>query len=269
MFGPRQRTLPIFRSTPEYLGNLLYRSVPVHYVDPPIVVDSAQRVALIAERRRREATINAHYRTIASRSYDRPLWVVVGDSVELGIQDGRCRSDLCGNYDYLDNEPRTWGRWSLSDSSVATLHSSTLSDAYTQFPYDPGRAMMLMAVRPGRVKVRATGVHTPADTMPSLTPLDSIVEREVLITRPLATFTISPRPTSMVAGSPMTFTVRAVDRTGGTIEGLPVTLKWDTNGASVPAAVTFVQPGRHWVAASLGAYTDSLAIDVRPASSGP
>jgi hypothetical protein len=133
--------------------------------------------------------------------------------------------------------------------------------------------MILAAARPGRLKVRATGVHTPADTMPSGTSLDSILEREVIVTRPVARVMISPRPSSMIAGSPMAFTARVLDRAGRTVEGPSVDLKWDTNASvtspSKPVTVTFTQPGRHWVAATLGAYTDSLPVDVRPAASRP
>jgi hypothetical protein len=117
-------------------------------------------------------------------------------------------------------------------------------------------------------------VHTPADTVPSGTSVDTILEREVVVTQPVGKLTISPRPASMIAGSPTTFTVRVIDRSGRTIEGPPVELRWDTyagyvRSSSESVTVTFTQPGRHRIAASLGAFSDSLSVDVRPAPSRP
>jgi len=275
IFGPHPLTVSLLRIVPADLMDISIASAPVHYVDPPIVVDSRQRAALVEARRRREASINRYHRQIVDGSQGWQLWLVVGDSLELAVQDFRCHIDLCGSYDDPGNGPRDWGQWSVSDSSIATLHRSTRTraDSYAQLGYDPGPTMILVAARPGRLKVRATGVHTPADTMPSGTPLDSILEREVIVTRPVARVMISPRPRSMIAGSPMAFTARVLDRAGRTIEGPFIDLKWDTNvsatSPSKPVTVTFTQPGRHWVAASLGTYTDSVMVDVRPPASSP
>jgi hypothetical protein len=275
IFGARPMAVPLSWIGPANLMRSSTTPAPVQYVDPPIVVDAALRAALVGARRRREAAINRYHRQIVGRPKAWQLRLVVGDSLELAIQDFRCHFDLCGAYDNPGNGPRDIGRWSLSDSSIATLHRSrrTRAESNAQLGYDPGPTMILVATRPGRLKVRAVGVHTPADTMPSGTSLDSILEREVVVTRPIARVKISPRPTSMIAGSPMAFTARALDRAGRTVEGLAIELKWDTNAsvtsALEPVTVTFTQPGRHWVAASLGTHTDSVMVDVRPAASSP
>ena len=107
----------------------------------------------------------------------------VGDSVNVWVQYYHCLSDLCSEYDFGDREPRDWGRWSLSDSSIATLHRlSAWGEASGYPPNDDDRARKLVALRPGRTMLRISGVRTAADTMPSRTPLDSILEREIIVT---------------------------------------------------------------------------------------
>jgi hypothetical protein len=198
----------------------------------------------------------------------------VGDSTELGIEDYHCHIDLCSSYDNPFAKPHDWGRWSLSDSSVARLRSLTAAEAFRPGDYAHDGAMMLVAVRPGRLIVRATGVHTSADTMPSHTPLDTILEREIIVTPPVARLEISPRSASVPVGDSVAFSVRVLDRAGRTVEGAPVELVgestfhqvWSPAGRSV---VRFTVPGRRRIHATLGAYADSVNVDVRAASGRP
>jgi hypothetical protein len=170
-------------NTPPKLGEYGIFAAPVRYIDPPILLDSAERVEVAKEHRRREASINRYGRGIDTWSHGRTLSMVVGDSVDLWVQYHHCLSDVCSTHDFMDREPRDWGRWSLSDSAVATLHrSNRMGEADGFPPNDRDRARKLVALRAGRTVLRVTGVHTAADTMPSLTPLDSILEREIIVT---------------------------------------------------------------------------------------
>jgi hypothetical protein len=110
--------------------------------------------------------------------------MAVGDSVDVWVQYYHCLVDLCGTHDFMDRKPREWGQWTLSDSSIASLRrSNVLNEASSGYPRsDIDRARKLIARRPGRTVLRVSGVHTAADTMPSCTPLDSILEREIIVT---------------------------------------------------------------------------------------
>ena len=190
MFGLRPTSIPLLRIVPSAMrgDHTGFLSAPVRYVDPPIRVDSAERAAIARERRRREARINRYYRGIEGGSGDRLLHLAVGDSAMLLIQDYHCFADLCGPHDYLDDGPSEWGRWSLTDSSIVRLRPLTASEVTgTGYRDARERMIMIVAMRPGQTTVRATGVRTPADTMPSATRLDSIVEREVVVVRTRST----------------------------------------------------------------------------------
>ena len=184
LFGLRPKSIPLLRLLPFELrgDDAGIHDAPVRYVDPPILVDSAERASIAKERRRREASVNRYHRGIDGGSRGRTVDLTVGDSAMLLIQDYHCFGHMCGSHEYLDDEHSEWGRWSLTDSSVARLRSLTESEAYgTGYRDARERAIMIVALRPGRATIRVTGVRTPADTMPSATRLDSIVEREVVV----------------------------------------------------------------------------------------
>jgi len=183
-FGLHPAAVMLLMNLPAEMGDGGIFAAPVRYIDPPIVLDSAERVAVGKERRRREASINSYGRWIDGGAHGRTLSIAVGDSVDVWVQYSHCLSDLCSEYDFMDREPRDWGQWSLGDSSVATLHrSNVLNEASSGFPdNDRDRARKVVARRPGRTILRVSGVHTAADTMPSRTPLDSILEREIVVT---------------------------------------------------------------------------------------
>ena len=182
-FGLHPAAVMILVNLPAEMGDARIFAAPVRYIDPAIVLDSAERAAVGRERRRREATINSYRREIDGGSHGRTLSVSVGDSVDVLVQYYHCLVDVCSTYDFMDREPRDWGRWSLSDSTVATLHrSNVLDEASSGFPSnDIDRARKLVARRPGRAILRVSGVRTAADTMPSRTPLDSVPEREIIV----------------------------------------------------------------------------------------
>jgi len=182
-FGLHPAAVMLLVNLPAEMGDGGIFAAPVRYIDPPIVLDSAERVVVAREHRRREASINRYSRGIQGGSSGRTLSIAVGDSLNLWVQEYHCLVDICGTNDYIDREPREWGRWSLGDSSVATLHRSNILDEGSGSPpTDRDRARKLIARRPGRTTLRVSGVHTAADTMPSLTPLDTVMEREIIVT---------------------------------------------------------------------------------------
>lgn len=179
MFGMRPRSAHVIVDGRGLDGG----EASIRYVDPQLpLLDSAQRAEVMSSRRQWASDIYSRSRVIIDASQNGGLWVAVGDSLQLGIQELECLADVCGRFEAPRETPRTWGRWTLSDSAVASLHPTTNPQASDAFFYDSARVMVLVGVRPGRITVTASGVHTVADTMPSRTTVDTIVTRDVIVT---------------------------------------------------------------------------------------
>jgi hypothetical protein len=240
----------------------------VWYVEPELPpLDSARHAEAVRSRRHWEASVMTQRRRITDAAGSWALWVEAGDSVHLGIGEWQCRFDLCGSFVAPNDAPRTWGTWTLSDSSVARIHRTTNPQPYWAFFEDSTRVMVLVGRRPGRTTVTARGVHTIADTMPSREPLDSILTREVTVIPPLARLEITPRFSTMRVGERRELRVRVLDRSGRPITGAPVKLGGEGPGmlnisGSNPYTVSFDTPGRHGVTASLGSRADTLWVQV-------
>ena len=277
MFGLRPMSIPLLRIVPSEMrgDDTGFHSAPVRYVEPLILVDSAQRAAIASERRRLEASINRYGRVIDGGSGGRTLHLGVGDSAMLLIQDYHCFTDMCGPHDYLDDGPREWGRWSLADSSVARLRPLAASEADgTGYRDARARGIMIIAARPGRTMIRATGVRTPADTLPSSTRLDSIVEREVVVTRGIGRVLISPRVSRVTAGQSLAFTVRVFDTSGHIMEDAWAELRGESTSHMVRSpmeqkVVRFAVPGLRQIIATRGTHADTVHVHVQPAVRGP
>jgi hypothetical protein len=200
---------------------------------------------------------------------------MVGDSAKLGIEQWQCRDDLCGHYSGFAGTPQDWGRWSVNDPRIARLHRFTDRTAFNPFLGNRDQVRIIVARRPGRTKVRAVGVHTFLDSVASNTPLDSILEREVLVTPRIAGLTISPRPTMMVVRDTTWFSVQVLDRAGRRIEGAPVDIYWGVTGrgfgstAIKPVPIRFDDPGHYKIVAVLGGHTDTLNVEVGLAARAP
>jgi hypothetical protein len=268
MFGARPESITVLRQRPGGRKRSSLERVPVRYAAPPLAVLES---ALQNERYGQqvyEAKTYSMSRFIAGGTDSPDLWLAVGDSAVLGIQEMWCERDAC----WPDRAPRNargdWGRWMLSDSSLATLHRAVSPVATFPFRYDPERMMTLVGVKSGRTELRAVGVHTLGDSATLHRPLDSIVTRSVLVTPPISRLEIFPRPATMVTGERRAFVVLALDRSGQPIVGTPVELFWGTRDghsaalATEPVVVNFDRPGRHEIIGKLGAHADTVRLDV-------
>jgi hypothetical protein len=155
------------------------------------------------------------------------------------------------------------------------VHRSPASHRDFRFAFHRDQVMTIVGLRPGRTKVRTDGVHTLADSVASISPLDSILERDVIVTPPIGRFRITPRPATMVAGDSAWFAVEVLDRRGRSVRGAPVDLLWGVVGsysvssAPNPVRVIFDKPGLYRFVATLGTHADTLHVDVRPAAAAP
>jgi hypothetical protein len=288
IFRLRPTSATFMTATPRGLRVPALSAVPIRYLEPSLPpLDSASRRDALQARRRYDASVNTIYRHLTGA-----YWLEEDDSTQVGIEETHCVEDVCAPYQGPRNVPRTWGRWSSSDTAVARLHPTTGRITNWRLSPDSVRVMTLVALKPGRATVRASGVHDPADLQPGYNPVDSIVTAEVLVTPPVGRLAISPRPKRMRLGEPQSFTVRVVDRAGRVIEGTPVQLRWgnratdgetakmrflrtvaqETRFASKPVAVRFDKPGRYEIVAVLGVtgetadsparYADTVNVDV-------
>ena len=275
LFALRPDSVPIVTHMPRYLGDTKWSFARVHYVEPRLEpLDSAGYAKAVAHQRDYDSRVMEISRSLSGGNDNALLWLAVGDSAELGIEEWQCRGDLCGHYSY-SALPQNWGRWSVSHPRIAHLHRSTATRGDFRFAGHRDQVLTIVGLRPGRTKVRAVGVHTFADSVASNAPLDSIMEREVIVTPPIARLRISPLPPTMVAGDSAWITADALDRKGRRVQGAPVDLRWRVIGgygqSSVPyaARVKFAEPGLYEIVAVLGAYADTVTVDVRPALRTP
>lgn len=278
IFGLRPASAMIMTFTPRGSSTPTIDSAPVRYLEPALSpLASASQVEAEQARRAYDASVNRMYRYLSGAS-----WVEEGDSTQFGIEETHCLEDVCAPYHAPRDQPRTWGTWSSSDTTVARLHRTTGKITDWRLSSDTARVMTLVALKPGRITVRASGVHDAADLEPSRIRLDSIVTGDVLVTPRVGRLAISPRPTTMRTGERRSFSVRVVDRAGRAIEGTPVELRWGsgaTDGESprtrtrrnfaqesrpaiAPVDLGFDKPGRYEIVAVLGTHADTVNVDV-------
>jgi hypothetical protein len=117
-------------------------------------------------------------------------------------------------------------------------------------------------------------VRTPADTLPSSTRLDSIVEREVVVTRGIGRVLISPRVSRVTAGQSLAFTVRVFDTSGHIMEDAWAELRGESTSHMVRSpmeqkVVRFAVPGLRQIIATRGTHADTVHVHVQPAVRGP
>jgi hypothetical protein len=271
IFGLRPATAVIMTSTLHGPSLPTLSMAPVRYPEPVLLpLTSARRVEASRARRGYDVSVNRMYRGISGGT-TQPLWLEEGDSTQLGIGETHCAEDLCTMYHGPRTAPRTWGSWSSSNTSVARLHPTTGKITDWWLSSDSSRVMTLVALRPGRARVRAAGVHDVADLEPTSISLDSIVTRDVLVTPRVGRFAISPRPTTMHTGERRSLSVLVIDRAGRAIEGAPVELLWgqknshESRLATRPVSVAFDKPGRYEIIAVLGSHADTVNVDVTDA----
>jgi hypothetical protein len=267
LFGMRPAIVNVYRGRPgtsDTPGN-----VRVEYVEPQIALpDSAFRADVARRRRQYEASVNTISRWIGAEDEfgESTILVETGDSTSLTVHEMRCRYDACGG----STVGVANSNWAIDDTTIAGLRAASpvTVDGSIVFsssgPYLHGR-------RPGPTVLRLRGVHSPSDTMPSRHPVPSTLQREVLVLPALARIEIVPRPDTMRAGESVAFRVRAIDRSGGELTGLPVRWRIQTKAyseigvQSSPRSVLFDSTGTQRVVARVGHRIDSpQVVVVRP-----
>jgi alpha-tubulin suppressor-like RCC1 family protein len=263
MFGLRPAAVSVRRERPDegyaYLGD----SVGVEYVAPEIPLPNADtREDARRSRRAFEASITTIGRTITGGTPDSgPLWLTLGDSATLTVDETWCHYDSCGGTTF--NAATTW---SIDDSSVVRLRSGSAA-APDAFPRT--RPVVVTARRLGRTTVRANLAPSPSDTMPSSRPPSRRLERAIHVAPPVGRVELVPPPDSIHSGESHRIEVRVFDLTGRLIRGAPVEGRLGSEFASTADSTGrllfyFGSAGTKTIVASFGGKADTLQLVVAP-----
>jgi hypothetical protein len=126
----------------------------------------------------------------------------------------------------------------------------------------------LKAVRPGRTTIRVHGVHAPSDTVPSRTPPEHELARDVIVTLPLARIRITPRPALAVAGQVFYLGARVFDASGRAVAEYPVLYdvqgERGARGARSESVISLDlrRPGPTRIVARVPGLADTLIVNV-------
>lgn len=268
LVGLRPEWATVWHGRPDAPSDFRFDSVRVEYVDPQVPLpDSALRMEAAAARRRYEASVNtiSRYLSGPGRSGDQ-LWLAVGDSVTLRVDETKCHSDVCGGV----YEPLSASGWRVGDSTIVRLRAVPDTDrALRWFGRSP--AVSVIARRTGRTRLRVLGLTGPSDTLPSSRPVPRELEVTVIVTPPVARVELAPRVQVAKVGQQVQFQTRAFSAGGRVIAGAPVQVRVEggsyTRVMSAPHLypVEFDSSGRYTITASFGGLSDTLLVDVAPA----
>jgi hypothetical protein len=265
LFGMRPAFVQAWEKRPES-DRSSSDSVRVEYVEPMLPEpDAAMRADAAQSLRRHEERISRVSRFIdASGDHGTALWLVVGDSMGVYVNESHCKYDSC----YVGAYPSpTDSGWSVTDPTIARLQP-LVPDSARGFGLDAYDARwVLKALRPGRTSLRVHGVHSASDSAASARPPQHVLERDVLVTRPIGRIEITPRPDTVGAHRPLVLTTRVVDIDGQPIADVPVTISVQDSGnygslSLTPTPITLISKGRKRIVASTRRHADTLTVTV-------
>jgi hypothetical protein len=254
LFGTRPEHVRVTRQTPG-TDTSAYQSdsVPVRYVAPQLPMpDSATWAAAAKGRRKYEASITSITRDIKGVGWQNDLWLAVGDSTKLEIEETRCQYDSCFS---MRGEVGDSG-WSIGDTSMVQIRTS------------PGGGRFAYGRHTGKTIVRVRGLHGSSDTMPSRDAPARRIERKITVGRPIRRVSILPRPDTVLVGQPYTFRAQAFDSAGWVIPDVPIEIVVDIGKhllgmvATQPTSAEFQVTGRRLVVATFRDWADTLVVTV-------
>lgn len=225
--------------------------VRVTYVDPQLPPpDSAARAAAAEQRRLHIARAHSGARLILS---ERPLWLLVGDSVAAQVRESRCRYDTC----MVTIPAIPDAQWSVADSSIARVHLAP-----------SGSFVQVFALRPGRTLLRVTGMPVTDDTLYSLA---QEAEREVVVTHPVTAVRICPRANHYI-NTPFPLHVEVVDSAGNIFLDPPIKVRMNGGWELTPSDTAEIRfsggTGANTFTAEFGGHADTVRIRVGPLHGG-
>src|SRR5262249_53291107 len=159
-------------------------------------------------RRAYQASVNRIERRLIE--IDKPwrpteTWLEVGDSANFRVGDSRCSYDVCfGTSAVLDSG------WTVADTTVARVHPVSARPAGSnRLIIEQLPSVTLTGVRPGRTRLRVTGLNGPSDTIPVNRPPPRSLERDIIVAVPVDRVRLSPRPEVIRVDDTLIVTARA------------------------------------------------------------
>ena len=267
LFGLRPATVSVLQRRPGEPYRFVGDTVRVEYVAPQIPEPNAVTQA-DAKRSRRayEVSMNLVSRWIGNGDLSRgtqALWLVVGDSATVSVEEMHCRSDMCRQplYDPIPT-------WSIDDSAVATLR--TPGAGRTSARLSGSRAAVIVAKRAGRTIVRASLPPSASDTLPSRTPPSRALQRTVHVLVPVERVKLEQTTDTLRAQQQAEFRAHAFDKSGRRIVGAPVQVNIapGTGAASADedgrVFLYLSSAGTQTIVASLRGKADTVVVQVLP-----
>jgi hypothetical protein len=206
------------------------------------------------------------YRSIWSGPGDEDiLWLVVGDSMRLRLGETKCSFDMCTPH----RQSLEDSGWSIADSRIARLqHPVRLADSMSLDGFYGPTRYFLKAVRPGRTVVRARGVTGSLDAAVQWRGPAGVVEREILVTPPVARLQIVSAPDTVRVHEPFVIRAHALDKAGSVLEGVPIVFLPEPSedrtqyvyGSAVPVRLFRGGPSR--IIARLREFADTVTVMV-------
>ena len=265
LFGRRPATVTVSQRRPGELYRYDPLPIQVEYVAPQIPApNEATRADAARSRRADKAWRSIIGRTIAGGvQLSDTVWVPLGDSVRLHIEEPRCDGDVCfgGQFD-------SPAAWAIGDTSIVQARVVDRGLAPTDFAH--ARMIVLTARQIGRTTVRADLPPSVSDTMPSREPPERSLGRGINVVPPVARVELTTPSDTIRVGSRAEFRARALDRSGRVVSGLPLRLLYATQ-RSVTAVASdksfsyiWSSPGSETIIASFGDKADTLAVTIAP-----
>lgn len=264
-FGLRPGHIRVWHQNPFTQDFARLDSARVEYIPPQIPAPSpSRRAEAEAARRRDEAATVGITRTIAGGEPEwGQMWLAVGDSVELRLEETKCHFDVC----YGGSGTLSTSGWSVADTSVVRLRvvrRDSVGRRRRRWDADA----YIVARQAGRTTIHVRGIHGPSDTALARQPPERELEREIVVTRPIARLEIAPRIGTVQVGEQRAFRVAAIDAEGHLIEYVPADLQvaggshpWHSR--TYPQSVIFETPGTWVLSASFAGRKDTLTVTAK------
>jgi hypothetical protein len=265
LFGLRPATVRVAQSRPDEPYRYDPPRVPVEYVDPQIPAPNAATLVDAAKSRRiYETSISIIQRGITGGvQLADTVWIPLGDSARLYIDEARCHRDLCSGVQF--DSPVTW---TIGDTSIVQARVVDRGLAPTDFAH--ARMIVLAGRQVGRTMVRADLPPSASDTMPSQEPPQRMLVRGVNVVRPVERVELTAPSDTIRAGSRVELRARAFDRSGRVVSGLPMRLLYTAQRSVMAVAsdksfsYVWSSPGLETIIASFGDKADTLTVRIAP-----
>jgi hypothetical protein len=233
----------------------------VRYVDPQLLPPSNEALAEYDRALGRDGW-GPWTRQMWTSSYAAidTVWMQVGERATAYLGELQCRPiDSCNS-----RADFSASGWTSSDSSVVAL---------TPINYPGQVSMTIVGLHPGRSTVTVEGLRGPSDGLPRSTRVRTL-SRHIIVTNRLARVQITPRPTTIVAGSKFELVPRVIDVTGAIVIDAPVSFYviydtpdqfgWEGKRYGLAKNVDLTTPGRRRFIARFGNFADTLDVQVVP-----